>query len=178
MALAFDALLDAEPFVLPKNLLNAIRKLSEASGPRGVIGGQGLEETLGKSATIHDLRWMHAKKTGALFEAALLLPKALQGIPAQDPRGKAIDLFASELGLAFQVMDDLDDAATEGRDPTNILFYLSEAAARAQTLGSLRNTCSGLEKHWGSAARPLLAIATEITDRLTLPSLTSTLGNR
>ncbi len=134
-----------------------------------MIGGQGLEETLGADSRIEDLRTMHAKKTGALFEASLLLPKALHGIQATDPRSQAIDHFASELGLAFQVMDDLDDAATEECDPTNILFYLSEADARAQTLTSLTAACAGLERAWGEPSHPLLAIAREVSVRIALP---------
>lgn len=169
MALSMDTLLDASAQVEPGHLVDAIRTLSWAMGPRAVIGGQAAEELLNKDSTLEALEQMHAQKTGALFSAALLLPKNLAGIRSDRPEGKAIDRFADELGLAFQVADDLEDAVQDGVAPNNILAYLSEQEARKRTHQRLTGAMKELETHWGARSATLLRIANEVASKLTPP---------
>jgi geranylgeranyl diphosphate synthase type II len=93
--------------------------LTSAVGTAGLIGGQALD-LAGRpgSATLADLESIHSRKTGALFVAAAEL-----GAMAADARRKeleAIASFAKNLGLAFQIEDDLVDAtatsAESGKD--------------------------------------------------------------
>lgn len=80
--LAGDGLL-TEAFTLaasldlpPARVLQAIAHLSQAAGPRGMVGGQVLDMGLtGRAATLTQLREMHAKKTGALIESACVTVK-------------------------------------------------------------------------------------------------------
>ncbi len=112
--LAGDGLL-TEAFTLasslslpPERVLRSIFHLSTAAGPRGMVGGQVLDMGLtGKSASLPQLREMHAKKTGALIESSCVSGCILGG------GNEAGQVKASEygraIGLAFQVTDDILD---------------------------------------------------------------------
>lgn len=170
IALAWDVFLqvgkDAGKSVPASYLLEGVKRLNWAMGPRGVIGGQAAESLLHPGSSIEELRQMHAQKTGALFSAALLIPMDLAGIQEESQEGRLIRDFASELGLAFQVADDLEDAASDVGKPTSILFFLSPEEARKQTLQGLQRTAEGLRSHWGEKARPVLKIAQEVSGKL------------
>lgn len=165
MSLAIDVYLDAQPHVSSDSLLTGLKRLNWAMGPRGVIGGQGFEPLLTSLSSLQLLRQMHAQKTGALFSAALLIPRDLKGICGTSPRGLAIEQFAHELGLAFQVVDDLEDA-TETHPPTSILHFMSSQEAQTITRKSLESAMSHLEAQWKETAHPLLNIAQEVLNKL------------
>lgn len=97
--------------------------LLESGGVRGMVGGQWLDlEAEGRSPGLEGLRAIHAAKTGALIRAACGLG-ALAGRASAD-QIQAMDRFGADLGLAFQVADDVLDATattaqlgkTAGRD--------------------------------------------------------------
>jgi geranylgeranyl diphosphate synthase type II len=100
----------------PEELLH---HLAQAIGTAGLIGGQALDLTSGQgSPALSDLEYIHSHKTGALFLAAAEL-----GAMAVDARRRdleAIGAFAKNLGLAFQIEDDLLDvlatSAVTGKD--------------------------------------------------------------
>ena len=90
--------------------LRAIRIVADAAGPCGMVGGQAIDlEAAGTGASFdgEGLRAMHARKTGALIRAAAAVGAVMAG--AGDPQLAAIERFASELGLAFQIVDDILD---------------------------------------------------------------------
>ncbi len=100
----------------PEELLH---HLAQAIGTEGLIAGQALDlASDGSSPTLADLEYIHSHKTGALFLAAAEL-----GAMAVDARRRdleAIGAFAKNLGLAFQIEDDLLDvlatSAETGKD--------------------------------------------------------------
>jgi len=177
--MAFETLLEARASADPAHVLDAMSVLTRAMGPEGVCGGQAAEGILGATATLDDLRKMHAQKTGALFSAALLMPRALAGLDPDSHPGRAIATFAEELGSAFQVVDDLEDAiqdkgvdgnklahAPEDEAFASILRYLPFEAAREVTLERLRNASQSLHTHWGTPAQSLTRISDEVSQRL------------
>lgn len=92
--------------------------LSGAIGTAGLIGGQALDlEGRGRTVDLERLEYIHSHKTGALFICAAEL-----GAMAADARRRdlaAVTRFAKNLGLAFQITDDLidrDDSAVTGKD--------------------------------------------------------------
>jgi geranylgeranyl pyrophosphate synthase len=96
--------------VLVARKLRAIRIVADAAGACGMVGGQAIDlEAAGSGATFDGdgLRAMHARKTGALIRAAAAAGAVLAG--ASDDQLGAIERFASELGLAFQIVDDILD---------------------------------------------------------------------
>ena len=91
--------------------LRALHRIAAESGAIGMVGGQALDLQLtghpvDKSNT-EMLRAMHAKKTGALIKAAAVVGAIMA--KANDTTIKAIDTYATHLGLAFQIVDDILD---------------------------------------------------------------------
>ncbi|MEY2867622.1 MAG: hypothetical protein RIQ43_1648 [Pseudomonadota bacterium] len=88
--------------------LAALQELISASGSRGMCGGQQLDmEAGGKTPSLTDLQNVHALKTGALIKAAIRLPAIVADADRQ--ARAALDAFADDLGLAFQIQDDILD---------------------------------------------------------------------
>jgi geranylgeranyl diphosphate synthase type II len=95
---------------LARRRLTAIAIVATAAGVEGMVGGQAIDlEAAGRGASFDagGLRAMHARKTGALIRAAASAGAVLAG--ADDHLLPAIDAYASELGLAFQIVDDILD---------------------------------------------------------------------
>ncbi|HWK09853.1 MAG TPA: farnesyl diphosphate synthase, partial [Vicinamibacterales bacterium] len=113
------ALLAREPDVrgLAGRKLHAIRAIADAAGPCGMVGGQAVDlEAAGSGASFDadGLRAMHARKTGALIRASALAGAIMAGGGASDL--EAIGRYASELGLAFQIVDDILDVEGASAD--------------------------------------------------------------
>jgi len=97
----------------------ASARLAEAIGAGGLIGGQVADlEATGKKLDLDALEYIHSHKTGALFIAAAELGAIAAGGRARDV--EALRRYAKNLGLAFQITDDLLDysgnPATTGKD--------------------------------------------------------------
>ena len=117
--LAGDALLPhafallAENYAATPALANAlVRELARAAGSQRLIGGQ-MEDLLAekKTATAAELEFIHLNKTAAMIEAALVLGGLVGG--AGEPTVAALRHAGRELGLAFQIMDDVLDATAD-----------------------------------------------------------------
>jgi len=88
----------------PANVIAAIREVVTAAGTHGMVGGQFLDVA---GADQSDLRHLHELKTGALIAASVGSVLALEGFvgPATIPFRR----FAAELGVVFQIVDDILD---------------------------------------------------------------------
>ena len=86
--------------------------LAEAAGEQGMCGGQYLDTSHdGEVSDEETLRYLHGLKTGALLEAACLMGAHCGG--ASEEQLRAASLYARNLGMAFQIRDDvLDITAT------------------------------------------------------------------
>lgn len=115
--LAGDALLNyafetaASAFVLDEGnpaIGKAFMILASKAGVYGMIGGQVLDvESEGKEIDADTLKFIHIHKTSALLESAMLIGAVLAGASEQQQR--TVKLAARELGLAFQIRDDILD---------------------------------------------------------------------
>jgi geranylgeranyl pyrophosphate synthase len=103
--LASDPALPADPGVR----LRLIELLAEASGTFGMAGGQAIDLAVqGKRLDVAEVEEMHARKTGALIRASVLM--AALCAPVLERRlYDALAGFAVPIGLAFQIQDDLLD---------------------------------------------------------------------
>ncbi len=91
--------------------VRAVRVLAECAGADGMLGGQMIDlESEGKSVTAEHLKEMDNKKTGALMIAAAKLGCISAG--ATDEQEKAAVEYASSVGLAFQIIDDILDVTS------------------------------------------------------------------
>jgi farnesyl diphosphate synthase len=117
--LAFELLArDPALAVAPAIRLAMIARLAEASGAAGMAGGQAIDlGAVGKPLTLAELEAMHARKTGALIRAAVALG-ALAADATEEIRAR-LDDYARNIGLAFQIVDDVldieGDTATLGK---------------------------------------------------------------
>jgi geranylgeranyl pyrophosphate synthase len=99
--------------------LAVIRRIAEAAGSAGMVGGQAIDlQAVGRSRgpealDAGGLQDMHARKTGALIRAATVVGAIMAGAPPA--RVDAVDRYASWLGLAFQIVDDVLDVEGEGQ---------------------------------------------------------------
>ncbi len=163
--LAVSTFLDAAPSVRPEHLQAGLKRLLAASGAPGVIGGQAAELLLREGSSLSDLKTVFAGKTGALFEASVMVPADLAGVASDGASGSALLKFSQELGLAFQVADDLEDQGSAW-EPDHILYYVSREKAADQTARGLRSAADALSSVWGAHAQPLVRISEEVLSKL------------
>jgi len=132
------ALLAREPATddpdLGRRQLQVIRVVGEAAGAGGMVGGQAIDlqaagQAPGRAITLDadGLRGMHALKTGALIRASAASGAIMAGADAT--RLAAIDAYARDVGLAFQIVDDILDV--EG-DPASLGKTAGKDAASAK----------------------------------------------
>lgn len=146
-ALAFEVLTTPNPTIEPSVMARLCYLLANAAGYAGMAGGQAIDlSQVGNSMSAAQLREMHSLKTGSLIEASIMMGAAC-GI-TNDANRLALQHFGSNLGLAYQVVDDILDftedtdtlGKTAGKDakhnkPTYIsVLGLEPARALAQSL--------------------------------------------
>lgn len=96
--------------VSPEQRVRAVRVLSTRAGLLGMIGGQEIDlKSEGRPITLETLRALQTRKTGMLIEAAALLGCIAAGCEEDSEPYKAASDYASALGLAFQITDDILD---------------------------------------------------------------------
>ncbi|MFZ9596512.1 MAG: polyprenyl synthetase family protein [Bdellovibrionia bacterium] len=167
LSLAFDVFLESP--VSPLRLKEGLKHLCWASGPRGVIGGQAAEALLHSQSSFDELKAMHLQKTGALFQAAILIPAAFAEVPHASPQDQALKVFSECLGFAFQIADDLEDAggSSQGaqdpsKDPRSILSHFSFEQAQAWIRENLRPATDELKRLWLDQSLGLVTISDEV----------------
>jgi geranylgeranyl diphosphate synthase type II len=176
LAYAFEFVAANTQNVPAERVLQVISRLGRAVGAAGLVGGQVVDlESEGKSdVSVETLNFIHTHKTAALLEACVVCGGILPGIP--EPDLQRLSRYAQNIGLAFQIVDDiLDITATQeelgktaGKDlqaqkvtyPS--LWGLEESQRQAQQL--IESAAAELTP-FGEKARPLLAIANFITSR-------------
>lgn len=129
--------------VAPTVALAGARLLADAVGSEGMIGGQ-IIDMRGECEKLdfETLLKLHAKKTGALIIASAKLGCLAAGLCKDESRCKAAEVYASNIGLAFQIIDDIldvtSDAAAlgknvgvdESRNKTTFLSFMTIDEAR------------------------------------------------
>jgi farnesyl diphosphate synthase len=178
-ALAF-AVLAHEPLAgsTPQVRLEMIRVLARATGTGGMAGGQAVDlAAAGRTLTEAALEDMHRRKTGALIQCSVLLGALGAGVTGGAELA-ALERFGAEVGLAFQIQDDIldvdGDAALLGKStgadaarskptyPSTVGLAASRNRAK-----ELRDTAIAALAPLGAGAAPLVQLATFVVDRAT-----------
>ncbi|HZV75731.1 MAG TPA: farnesyl diphosphate synthase [Conexibacter sp.] len=160
----------------PAAILATVGELAAATGVNGMVGGQYLDVTERAADGPAGLRTIHVLKTGRLIAASILCPLrlVLAGEPA---RIELFRSFASELGVLFQIVDDIldvtgsDDALGKTRGSDERLgkrTYVSEFGldrARELAAASHRNARAALAQAAPGGATELEQIADFIATR-------------
>jgi farnesyl diphosphate synthase len=174
-ALAFEILADPathpDPFVRAELALD----LARASGPNGMAGGQAMDlEAEKTSFDLNTVTRLQAMKTGALIAAAVEAGSILGRIPPESRTG--LRGYARDLGLAFQIADDIldvegDEEAAgkklrkdEGAGKETFLSLLGLDRARAQARMLVDQAIEHLHAH-GSEADLLRQVARFVLER-------------
>jgi geranylgeranyl diphosphate synthase type II len=102
-----------DPAVVARKL-RVVQIVGDAAGSTGMVGGQAIDlaaagQVPGHAITLdgEGLRAMHARKTGALIRASAVSGAVMAG--ATDAQAAAIDRYATDVGLGFQIVDDILD---------------------------------------------------------------------
>ena len=144
--------------------LRVIQAIGEAAGPGGMVGGQVIDlqaagQVPGSLLTLDrdGLRQMHSRKTGALLRASAVCGAIMSNAPAE--LVDAVDRYASDLGLAFQIVDDVFDV--EGTSEQLGKTTGKDAAAAKPTYPSLYGleASRALAMAYADRARRVLADA-------------------
>jgi geranylgeranyl pyrophosphate synthase len=153
-ARAFEVLAHASPAIGANARLEMLRVLADAIGTRGMAGGQAIDlESVKQTLSEAALERMHRQKTGALIQASVLLGAISAGCES-GPERAALAEFGAEIGLAFQIQDDILDV--EGTTTT----LGKRAGADADRVKPTYPSIMGLEKSRAQAlARRDRAIA-------------------
>jgi len=154
--LAFDLLADPRTHADGAVRAGLVRDLAQASGVAGMAGGQMLDlEAETRRFNLEETRAMQALKTGALIRAAAVSGGRVGG--ASPALLAALDTYATGLGLAFQIADDMldrkADTSTLGKPVKR-----DDAAGKASYV-----TIMGMD----GAAREAERLVTEAGDHLT-----------
>jgi geranylgeranyl pyrophosphate synthase len=108
-ARAFEVLTQGPGTVTASARLEMLRVLADAIGTRGMAGGQAIDlEAVKQCLDESALERMHRQKTGALIQASVLLGAIAAGNLNANERA-ALAEFGAEIGLAFQIQDDILD---------------------------------------------------------------------
>jgi geranylgeranyl diphosphate synthase type II len=111
---AFHHLLGAQEGP-PERVLAAARELAAATGVGGMVGGQYLDVVdAPEGGGALELRRLHELKTGRLIEASIECVLLLAGLP--QPATIAVRAYAAELGVLFQIVDDILDVTGTDQD--------------------------------------------------------------
>ncbi len=157
--------------------LSMIRTLARAAGTAGMAGGQAVDlAAVGAKLSVDAIENMHRRKTGALIEGSVLLGAIGAGITT-GPEFAALERFGAEIGLAFQIQDDIldveGDTAVLGKQtgadaahskptyPSTV--GLAAARERARTL---RDGAIAALAPLGSRAAPLVELAQFVVNRI------------
>ena len=176
-ALAFEVLADDDTHPDPRVRIELVRIVALASGPDGMAGGQMMDlaaEGAGEPFDLPTVTRLQQLKTGALIGAAVEAGAVL-GRASDDARTRLTG-YARDLGLAFQIADDLLDAEGDeaaagkalgkdaGAGKATFLTHMGAVEARARAR-LLADQATDHLASWGAEADVLRAVARFVTER-------------
>jgi geranylgeranyl diphosphate synthase, type II len=176
LAYAFEYVATQTKDVLPENIIRVVACLGRTVGAAGLVGGQVLDlESEGKpDITAETLSFIHTHKTGALLEASVVSGGILANAAPEDIR--RLSQYATNIGLAFQIIDDiLDITATDEQLGKTAGKDLQAQKATYPSLWGLEKSRSKAEELvdkaigqlavYDTKAEPLRAVAKYIVTR-------------
>ena len=162
LTVAFEILSDARTHPSADIRCTLIARLAEASGHDGMIGGQIIDMLADASFGVEDVINLQRLKTGQLFEFSCEAGPILAGAPAED-RAR-LRAYAEEMGVVFQITDDLLDVTSTaektgkkvGKDKdagkATLVTLLGVEGARAEAARRAQRAIAALGPHAARAA--------------------------
>ncbi len=109
---AFETALKAFDIELSPSVVKAARILADKAGIHGMVGGQvvDIESENSEDVSLETIEFIHEHKTAALIEASMMIGAVLAG--AGEAELKKTEQIGSDVGLAFQIQDDILDVTS------------------------------------------------------------------
>ena len=176
LAYAFEYIAAQTKAIPAERILKVVAHLGHAVAATGLVGGQVVDlECEGKpDVTSETLTFIHIHKTAALLESCVICGALLAG--ANDTDIKRLSTYANNIGLAFQIIDDILDITATSEELGKTAG--KDLAAQKVTYPSLWGIEASQQKaqdlvteakeqltNYGDTALPLMAIADYITSR-------------
>jgi geranylgeranyl diphosphate synthase type II len=177
LSFAFELLshADAQQTISPVAQLRMINLIAKAIGPVGMVGGQSLDLAAeGQAISFEHLRLIHGYKTGALITASVQAG-AIFG-QANEEQFAALSRYGVQIGLAFQIVDDLLDVegttenlgktagADAERNKATYPAFFGVAKTKIMAKEAVEEALTALEI-FDAQAEPLRALARYIYER-------------
>ena len=153
---------------------DVVQRVVDAVGWDGTIAGESVDlHSEGSKLDFDTLEFIHSRKTGALFVAAAAVGAMLAN--ANSATTRRIEIYAKNLGLAFQITDDVLDVTSNvaqlgkdvGKDAQRLTFVKLAGVEGARKLtGELVETSLAALAPMRAAADPLRALAVMVRDRV------------
>ena len=173
---AYGLIADAHAQLTPRRwpMQQVLGRVVDAVGWNGSIAGEAVDLHSGNAPLDFDtLEYIHSRKTGALFVAAAAVGGMLANAnPAPLQR---VEVYAKNLGLAFQITDDILDVTSQpevlgkdvGKDADRLTFVKLAGVEGARNLSNeLVDTSVTAIESLGAAAKPLVGLANVVRDRI------------
>lgn len=151
-----------------------VQRVVDAVGWNGTVAGEAVDlHSEGSKLDFDTLEFIHSRKTGALFVAAAAVGGMLANIHTAPLQ--RIEVFAKNLGLAFQITDDVLDVTSNpevlgkdvGKDEQRLTFVKLAGVEGARKLSEeLVETSMTAIEPLGASAKPLRALAMMVRDRV------------
>ena len=172
-SLAFEILSDKKTHPNPEIRCRLINQLSKASGALGMVGGQMLDlEAEKKKLNIKEILLLQKLKTGELFRFSCIAGPILSGEKDLNTFTK----FADNLGLAFQIKDDLLDVEGDenkmgkktkkdlSRGKETLISFFGKENAKKKSEELIKNSTK-LLKPYGKKAQKLIELTNFVISR-------------
>jgi geranylgeranyl diphosphate synthase type II len=173
---AYGVLARAHADLSPRRwpMQQVMQRVVDAVGWNGTIAGEAVDlHSEGSNLDFDTLEFIHSRKTGALFVAAAAVGGMLANIHTAPLQ--RIEVFAKNLGLAFQITDDVLDVTSNpevlgkdvGKDEQRLTFVKLAGVEGARKLSEeLVETSMTAIEPLGAAAKPLRELALMVRDRV------------
>ncbi len=172
-SLAFEILSDKKTHPNPEIRCRLINQLSKASGALGMVGGQMLDlEAEKKKLNIKEILLLQKLKTGELFRFSCIAGPILSG----EKDLKTFTKFADNLGMAFQIKDDLLDVEGDenmmgkktkkdlSRGKETLISFFGKENAKRKSEELIKNSTK-LLKPFGKKAQKLIELTNYVISR-------------
>ena len=172
-SLAFEILSDKKTHPNPNVRCNLINELSKASGANGMVGGQMLDlDAEKKKLNLSEILILQKLKTGELFRFSCVAGPIL----SEQKNLKNFEEFANNLGLAFQIKDDLLDIEGDekqmgkktkkdlSRGKETLISYLGKEDAKKKSEDLIHNSKQIL-KSYGKRANRIIDLTNFVISR-------------
>ncbi len=158
LSYAFEVMMD-NAARYPENLHNhmkAVKHVIHAAGVFGMVAGQVQDVALeGEKITIDELKYIHRHKTGDMITGALL--SGIQLHSPDDEQLSAIKKYGEEVGLVFQIVDDVLDVTADESLGKTLGKDLRDGKTTYASLYGIEGAMKLAEEH-NSAAKDALSI--------------------